>query len=366
MQTLQRVTLFCAFLAALWSLEHLAGLQLVRGALLAVGLPESVATALVRDRDPEKTWLEACLVDEENCLPSGPLPFVAAGALVWGTEHITGLRPLLAAERDKKNNVIRIGFFLVLILNFSWAVVLLSQDPQRVRAGAIALLHQADKWDERAGFLMYLLITFFGVIFLMSTTVMELMGGFLFTHKWGLFQVGAATCVAKLAANMVSVFVARKLLRNFVKRELLSRSVFLKTAAKAAKERPLQTAFLVRGSMAPLAVKNYGLGITDVPYRHIAGCSLIFTPFYAFQNLYLGNTARDFAALLQSETPAGSNTPWGVQGLVFNVVLVVAGLRIVRAQVRARTAEAEQEMVTTFERQTTPEEYVLEKPAKND
>jgi len=350
-----------SLLCALWSLEHLAGLQLVRGTLLALGFPECVATALVRGTDLEKTWLEACLVDEEGCMPAGPLPFIAAAALVWCAEHVSGLNPHQGAIPDQRNNVLRLVIFLLIAVGFVGVVLILSHDPHRVRASAIALLHQADKWDEKAGFAIYLLSTFFGVIFLMSTTVMELMGGFLFAHKWGVFQVGVATCVAKLAANLVSVVVARNFLRD-LKRELLSRSMYLKTAAKAAKERPLQTAFLVRGSMAPLAIKNYGLGITDIPYGHILGCSLIFTPFYAFQNLYLGVTARDFATLVQAGTnsAASTNTPWGWQGMIFNVVLVVAGLRVVRAQVAAVTAEAEHEMTQKFERHVTPDDLKVE------
>jgi hypothetical protein len=35
--------------------------------------------------------------------------------------------------------------------------------------------------------------------------------------------------------------------------------------------------------MAPLAVKNYGLGALGVPYRYIAAASLLFGPLYGFQ-----------------------------------------------------------------------------------
>merc|ERR1712187_764267 len=84
---------------------------------------------------------------------------------------------------------------------------------------------------------------------------------------------------------------------------------------------------LVRGSMAPLAVKNYGLGVMNVPYSYIAFGSMIFTNFYAFQNIYIGASCQDLAEVFSPKKGGGS--PQDAMGyikkfgpIVFNFLLV--------------------------------------------
>ena len=64
-------------------------------------------------------------------------------------------------------------------------------------------------------------------------------------------------------------------------------------AAVAAAAAAAAIACVLQGSYVPLAVKNYGCGVLDVPYWTIALGSLIFGPLYGFQNFLLGaETAR--------------------------------------------------------------------------
>lgn len=211
--------------------------------------------------------------------------------------------------------------------------------PAEFKAKAKAALEWAEKNNGPEAFSAYLLITFIGVVCLVPTTIMELGGGFLFSKTYGVFGTWAATSVAKLFANIISVLIARHLVKDFVQKNLVAKSSLLQAASAAVKEQPLQMAFLVRGSMVPLAVKNYGLGVMDVPYWCIACCACIFTPFYAFQNIYLGSTVSDIASLFgakkkEKEASAGG-VDWNfIFGIACNVTLVFLLVRAIKTQLK--------------------------------
>merc|ERR1712224_196616 len=67
------------------------------------------------------------------------------------------------------------------------------------------------------GLYAYLLMTFIGVVCLVPTTPMELAGGFLFSPRYGMWTTLFLTSGAKLCANTVSVFIARHIVKDWVK-----------------------------------------------------------------------------------------------------------------------------------------------------
>merc|ERR1719487_2033086 len=169
------------------------------------------------------------------------------------------------------------------------------------------LLEQAVAYMESKGntaVFWYCLFTFIGVVCLVPTTPMELAGGFLFSPKYGMWTVLAFTGGAKLCANIISVLLARHIVRDWVMQNIVKKNKLLSMVAEAVKDEPWKMAFLVRGSMVPLAVKNYGLGVMDIPYLPIAVCSCIFTNFYAFQNIYLGSACSDLNEVFSAKKPS--------------------------------------------------------------
>jgi len=151
------------------------------------------------------------------------------------------------------------------------------------------LLEKAVDFVEKQGntaVWWYVLFTFVGVVCLIPTTPMEVAGGFLFHAQYG-FWVYVFTGSAKLCANVCSVLIARFLVKDIVMEKVVKKSELLQMVASAVKDEPWKMAFLVRGSMVPLFVKNYGLGVTDIGYLPNACCSMIFTNFYAAQNIYI-------------------------------------------------------------------------------
>jgi uncharacterized membrane protein YdjX (TVP38/TMEM64 family) len=195
----------------------------------------------------------------------------------------------------------------------------------------------------------YCLFTFIGVVCLIPTTPMELAGGFLFSPIYGMWMVLVFTGTAKLLANIVSVLIARFIVKDWVMKNVVAKNELLTMVSKAVKEEPWKMAFLVRGAMIPLFVKNYGLGVMDIGYLPIAACSMIFTNFYAFQNIYMGSACQDLKEVFAPKKVAEGPMDWTstakkLMPVVFNVLLVVFLVKAVKAQVKKQKALIEDDL----------------------
>lgn len=205
------------------------------------------------------------------------------------------------------------------------------------------LLEAAIRYIEAQGdnaMLAYLAFTLVGVVALVPTTIMEFAGGFLFSARYGLWTTWALTCAAKMVANVISVWLARHLFRDFVRRTFVERWELLQLVSNAVREEPFKMAFLVRGSMVPLSVKNYGLGVLDIGYVPIAVAASVFTPFYAYQNIYLGSAFQDLKEVFTAKKAASAapgdwrTTLKAVMPMVFNLCLVLCLIRAVKYQIK--------------------------------
>lgn len=243
-------------------------------------------------------------------------------------------------------NVRTAGVFIVLVLVGYMAFNVLS-DKKKVQAH----LEAAIEWIQAQGdnaLYAYLGLTFLGVVCLLPTTPMEFAGGFLFSPVYGMWTTLFLTSFAKLCANTISVFIARHLVKDWVKRNLVDRSELLTMVSKAVKEEPFKMAFLVRGSMLPLNVKNYGLGVMDIGYLPIACFSSIFTTFYAFQNIYMGAALQDLKDVFSPRAKqAADNGDWAstvkaCMPVAFNVALVIFLIKAVKEQIRKEKTSMEE------------------------
>mmetsp|Transcript_55847 Transcript_55847/g.122361 ORF Transcript_55847/g.122361 Transcript_55847/m.122361 type:complete len:167 (+) Transcript_55847:22-522(+) len=136
---------------------------------------------------------------------------------------------------------------------------------------------------------------------------------------------------------------------DWVKRNLVDKNSLLTMVSDAVKEEPYKMAFLVRGSMVPLAVKNYGLGVMEIGYIPIAACSCIFTPFYALQNIYFGSACQDLKEIFAPKKPGAGETHWtdtakSMMPIVFNVLLIIFLVRAVKQQIKKKKDAIQQEL----------------------
>jgi len=202
----------------------------------------------------------------------------------------------------------------------------------------------------------YLAFTVVGVIALVPTTLMEFAGGFLFSPHYGMVGTWLLTCLAKFVACLISVWMARNLFREWVRENIVARSELLTMVSHAVSEEPYKMAFLVRGSMAPIWVKNYGLGVLDLGYMPIMCGSCVFSPFYAFQNIYWGSACQDLKEVLSGKSSGGEGG-WlpivkRVLPIAFNVLLVVALIRAMRHQLRRSRERLEAKLRERTEKKT--------------
>lgn len=152
----------------------------------------------------------------------------------------------------------------------------------------------------------------------------------------------------KLIANVISVLIARYVVRDWVHENLVKKYELLQMVSEAVKEEPWKMAFLVRGSMVPLCVKNYGLGVMDIGYTPIAACSMIFTNFYAFQNIYMGSTLQNLKDVFAPKKAVDGPQGWDdyakkIMPIAFNVLLIVFLVKAVKDQVKKQKAKIEAE-----------------------
>jgi len=201
------------------------------------------------------------------------------------------------------------------------------------------------------GMYVYLLFTFIAIITpIPSTTPLEFAGGFLFSPQYGMINTWLLTCLAKFGANFVSVLIARYVVRDWVVKNFVEKSELMTMVARAIKDEPYKMSLLVRGSMAPLMVKNYGLGVMDVGFLPIALTSCIFTPFYAFQNIYVGSQCQNIKEVFspkKADPNAGTDYVGLIKTLVpvvMNIALIWLLVRAVKKQVKKTREETERSM----------------------
>merc|ERR1719424_461274 len=207
-------------------------------------------------------------------------------------------------------------------------------------------------WVEKQGqtaVIWYCAFTVIGVVCLIPTTPMEIAGGFLFSPIYGMWTVLAFTGAMKMIANTISVLIARMVLKEWVLKNVVAKSELLTMVSSAVKDEPWKMAFLVRGSMVPLFVKNYGLGVMDIELLPIAVCSMIFTNFYTFQNIYMGSTLQDLKDVFAPKAAATGPKDWTATAkqlmpIAFNILLVVFLVKAVKDQVKKQKAQIEENL----------------------
>jgi uncharacterized membrane protein YdjX (TVP38/TMEM64 family) len=205
---------------------------------------------------------------------------------------------------------------------------------------------------------LYCVVVLVGVVCLCPTTPIELAAGFLFSPKYGMWMTLCFTGATKLVANTLSVIIARHLLKDWVTKNVVEKSELMMMVSSAVKEEPWKMVFLVRGSMAPLFVKNYGLGVMDVGYLPIAACSMIFTNFYAFQNIYMGSACQNLKDVFApkkastNEEQDWTSTLKAVMPIAFNVLLVIFLVKAVKGQVRKQKDRIQQELKSKAEKKS--------------
>jgi uncharacterized membrane protein YdjX (TVP38/TMEM64 family) len=209
----------------------------------------------------------------------------------------------------------------------------------------VQAMEQAATFVEAQGetaVLWYCAFTTIGVVCLVPTTPMEVAGGFLLSPKYGTLNVLIVTGFAKLVASVISVLLARYVLRDFAM-ALVEKSEWLCLVRDAIQDEPFKMTMLVRGSMAPISVKNYGLGVMDVPFIYIIFGSIIFSNFYAAQNIYVGASCQNLAEAFAPKKGVKLNDPMApvrkLAPMLFNLLLVFFLAKAIKSAMNKQQAK---------------------------
>jgi uncharacterized membrane protein YdjX (TVP38/TMEM64 family) len=325
-------------LVAAWGAEHFAGLRLLRKGFAALGVVVDDAKADAWVSEPG-LFLALVLCSASILLVCGWL-FGQSAVRREGQEDTKSATKTFFTTK----NIMAMTAAVAVMASFASVL----GDKQKIRENLETAVDIIQKQGDNAMY-FYLAFTLIGVVCLVPTTPMEFVGGFLFSPRYGVWMTLLYTSLAKFAANLISVLLARYVIRDWVRENIVSKFELLRLVSTAVRDEPWKMAFLVRGSMLPLSVKNYGLGVLDMPLPPIAVCSCIFTTFYAFQNIYLGSVAGDMKEAFAPKKPSSDPSDWGATvkktfPMAFNVMLVVFLVRAVKAQIRKTKNQMEEDL----------------------
>jgi len=262
-------------------------------------------------------------------------------------DHNVNAKTTVAPESTEKKGSLKTKIVVIVICVALFAAYKYFGSKVDVKAGLEKAVDFVEKQGNTAVY-WYCAFTFIGVVCLVPTTPMEIAGGFLFYGQYGLWVYVFTGC-SKLCANVVSVLIARHLVKDLVMEKVVKKSELLSMVSEAVKDEPWKMAFLVRGSMVPLFVKNYGLGVTDVGYLPNACCSMIFTNFYAAQNIYMGSTMSNLKEAFSPKKAGEGPEDWtskvkALLPIIFNIMLVVVLVKALKKQFKKQRTEIEEKL----------------------
>lgn len=186
------------------------------------------------------------------------------------------------------------------------------------------------------GLCSYLVSTVVGAVFLLPTEPIEFVGGLLLSPAYGMWETLLYTVLAKLAANLIGMLLARYVFGDWLLDNVVNKFDFRGKISFAVGK--WKTAFLGAGSMLPLSLKDYGPVF-----------SLILTTFYAFQNIYLGSVAGDIKEEAFGRRNLGTDPgDWGVISkkvlpMTLKLVLVVYAVKAVKSHCGRIKGQIEEE-----------------------
>ena len=152
------------------------------------------------------------------------------------------------------------------------------------------------------GVVVYTLFLACAVVVGAPCTVLEILPGLLFGWPVGF----AVAMVGKFTGSTISVMLAKTLLKDYVLNTIIPKYKVLQIMAAVVQRNGFVAVLLFRGVvMAPLAVKNYGLGAIGVSTPSLLAAAFITNLPYSLWWSYCGSTAKDVVDILDGKDVEG-------------------------------------------------------------
>lgn len=182
-----------------------------------------------------------------------------------------------------------------------------------------------------AGMYVYIAVLAVAIVLCLPCTMFEIIPGFLFGPTIG----AIVSIIGKNLGSFICVLLAKTVLSGYVKRNLLPRLESARVVERMAKKQGFVAILIFRGLVyAPLPLKNYGLGVLDIPAWQTCLAAVLTGSPYAFWWAYVGSTAKNLAEILdgKAKKPTLFTMP---DNPAFVAVLVIIGLILLRQLARA-------------------------------
>jgi len=166
------------------------------------------------------------------------------------------------------------------------------------------------------GFLGVVLLTTiftFWIIIMLPAMLLEVFAGFVYKDQF--YNAIIISFFGKLFGMLIIYVISRKFLRNskFAKKPLL------RALNNAIKEQQTRFIILIRLSLLPLFVKNYGLSVLDVRFWNYAIISTLASFPMSLWNNYMGAKS---AQILDKDNDSSSRT----ESLILLIIAIVASV----------------------------------------
>jgi len=186
------------------------------------------------------------------------------------------------------------------------------------------VMSAAVEWIESKGEmgpLYYMIFLGVWVAALLPCSILEMVPGLLFGFRTGV----VVSIVGKNIGTVISLLLARYVLRDRMQEKLMKRFPYLKALEKAVKSEGFPMIVMIRCAYLPMLLKNYGLGCLDISIFEIWVASLFASLPFASLWTAVGASATNMADIFEGKI--------SVRDILPDNYLLVAGVAAIGASI---------------------------------
>lgn len=203
------------------------------------------------------------------------------------------LKPKKSSNSDRKLSLIQfcvLLFYLVLIISLAIAITLNSTLKN-------ALIERLSEIRSDLSIKWYFILFFIGIaLTIIGFPIMlyELAIGYILDSYWLALILDI---LFKSIGCFIIFLIARFLLKDKIAM-LLENSLIFKAVQRGTERNPFKSALLIKLMLLPHVIKNYGLGITEIPLKILTIVTILVSAIFGSIWVYFGRGMKDLHDVL--------------------------------------------------------------------
>ena len=186
---------------------------------------------------------------------------------------------------------------MVLLACFGLVAVQGDGDEEKASTAWESFFNSAIEWLASQNPVVFTIAMALWIALCLPSSVVECLPAFVYGYWGGL----AVSLVGKNLGNLIACVVARYCFYDIFRRTLMDKYRFMLLLERAFKKGGFRVIALVRAMYLPMALKNYGFAVMDIPLSHIIAAAVMTGLPFASMWAYVGSSARDVSALISGE-----------------------------------------------------------------